>query len=407
MDDNAVAINLHNPLDWFLAESAKRSPALPYWVQMHDHAMVMNGLTARQYYFDPHACITAFTALSAYYRMDVPQVIIDSYNFEAEAMGAKMIYSDHAMPTLDFREPLVATHADLAKVKAPDNWLDHGRVRFAWDVVRGQKALGVTTGLWCGLFSLAVGLRTYPKLIRDMRKDPAFAHELFARLSDEVLPSYLIAQRDYTGLDVNVCGDAWAAFPNLSPEMMEEWLVPYHQRLFGNTIKFGVIPANAAAADYVEEDLTKFNKQVLFKCFDVQTQLAGSPSILLGMGRWHEYPLEPVVEYLDQYKAQGVRATVFASINARLMRDGPAEAIVDNIKRFISAFGRDHNLILFLVNIPADTPPDHVHAAIAAGHAYGKLPLAENLDDVEFELPHRESFAEYIDQMTGGQGLKY
>ena len=315
MAEQAVVLDTRSPQSWFLAEAAKREKSLPFWVQMHDHAMVMNGLSARQYYFDAHACVTAFTALSAYYHFGVPQVMIDSYNFEAEAMGAKMIYSDHAMPTLDFREPLIATHADLAKVKAPANWLDHGRVRFAWDVVKGQQALGVQTGLWCGLFSLAVGLRSYPKLIRDMRKDPAFAHDLFACLADEILPSYLKAQAEYTGLPVIVCGDAWAAFPNLSPALMDEWLVPYHLRLFGNTIKFGVIPANAAAADYVEEDVTKFDKRVLWKCFDVQTKLAGKPSILLGMGRWHEYPLEAVLEYLEPLKAQGVRATVFAGVN--------------------------------------------------------------------------------------------
>jgi uroporphyrinogen-III decarboxylase len=407
MADQSVILDPAKPLSWFLAESAKREKALPLWIQMHDHAMVMNGLSARQYYFDPHACVTAFTALSAYYRFDVPLILIDSYNFEAEAMGAKMIYSDHAMPTLDFREPFIATYADLAKVKAPENWLDHGRVRFAWDVIKGQKALGVQSGTWSGLFSLAVGLRTYPMLIRDMRREPAFAHELFTCLADEILPSYLKAQAEYTGLQVSVCGDAWAAFPNLSPALMEEWLVPYQLRLFGNTIKFGIIPANAGAADYVEENVAKFDKQVLWECFDVQAKLAGRPTISLGMGRWHEYPLEPVLEYLEPLKSQGVRVTITACVNARLLRDGPVEAIVGNIKRFISAFGRDHDLILLLVNIPADTPPDHVHAAVAAVNAYGKLPLAENLDDVQFEIPHRESYQEYIDKMTNGKGLQY
>ena len=89
------------------------------------------------------------------------------------------------------------------------------------------------------------------------------------------------------------------------------------------------------------------------------------------------------------------------------MRDGPVEAIVDNIKRYIAAFGRDHDLILFLINIPADTPPDHVHAAVAAGYVYGRLPLAENLNDVEFEIPHRESYAEYVAEMSGGKGLQF
>lgn len=407
MTEKTVTIDPQDPKTWFWAETAKRDKSLPMWVQMHDHAMVMNGLSARQYYFDAHACITAFTALSAYYRFDVPMVVVDSYNFEAEAMGAKMLYSNHAMPTLDFREPFIAKYADLAKVKAPANWLDHGRIRFAWDVVKGQREVGCQFGLWCGLFSLAVGLRTYPQLIRDMRKDPAFAHELFTILADEVLPSYLKAQAEYTGLPVIVAGEAWAAFPTLSPELMEEWVVPYHLRLVKNTAQFGVIPVVAAAGDYVEEDVSKFDKRILWKCFDVQTKLAGRPSIAFVMGPWHEYPLEPILEYLEPIKAQGQRATVIAGLNARLLRDGPVDAIVNLIKRYVAAFGRDHDLVLFVCNIPADTPPQHVHAAVAAWYTYAKLPVAENLDDIRPEIPHRESFAEYVNRMSGGRGLRY
>ncbi|CAB1063850.1 hypothetical protein D1BOALGB6SA_8635 [Olavius sp. associated proteobacterium Delta 1] len=33
---------------------------------------------------------------------------------------------------------------------------------------------------------------------------------------------------------------------------------------------------------------------------------------------------------------------------------------------------------------------------MAACHAYGRLPIRENLNDVHFEIPQRESFADFL-----------
>ena len=46
--------------------------------------------------------------------------------------------------------------------------------------------------------------------------------------------------------------------------------------------------------------------------------------------------------------------------------------------------------------IPADTPSEHIHAAVAACRAYGRLPLPDNLDHVDCELPRHRSFAEFM-----------
>jgi LmbE family N-acetylglucosaminyl deacetylase len=52
--------------------------------------------------------------------------------------------------------------------------------------------------------------------------------------------------------------------------------------------------------------------------------------------------------------------------------------------------------MIHLNQIPAETPPDHIHAAVAACHAYGHHPIPENLADVPFEFPKRESFADFM-----------
>ena len=54
--------------------------------------------------------------------------------------------------------------------------------------------------------------------------------------------------------------------------------------------------------------------------------------------------------------------------------------------------------MIHLNQIPADTPPEHIHAAVAACHTYGKYPIADNLEDTHFEMPQRESFAEFMQE---------
>ncbi len=393
-----------DPGTWWAATAPRERGRIEISAQMHDHCMVLAGVPAKAFYNDPEVNFKVGGAVAAYYGLDSPQAIGDVYNFEAEALGQPMIYGSHSMPTIDFRDPLIKEPKDLDHLKAPE-WLEKPRVRFSLDIIRLGAPLGCL-GFFCAPFSLAVGLCSYPGLIRFIRRDPQFAHAIFTKLVDEIQPSFLKAMKEYSGVDTATGADAWAAYPNIPPEMADEWAVTYNMRLFQNCLPFGMTAAGLAAADYCEERLEKFDKNVLFKCFDVEVKtFFGLPVLLLGMGRWQDYPLEAVAEYLDRYKQQGIRAGVMAGINARMLRDGPVDRIVDNVKRYVKTLGRDHNLAIFLANIPADTPPDHVHAAVAAAATYGRLPIVEDVDEVEFKMPQRESFQEFVAKMSGGAGL--
>jgi uroporphyrinogen-III decarboxylase len=272
-----------------------------------------------------------------------------------------------------------------------------------------MNEMGTVNSIFCAPFSLAVGLRSYPKLIRDMKRDPAFAHDLFACLTDEILPSYLKAAVEYTGIKNWSGADAWAAYPNLTPELIEEWVVPYSNRLLGNTMKLGFAGMPIAGGDYCEEDLSKFDAEILWKTLDAQSHIiAGMPLFILAMGRWQDYPIEPVVEYLERFKQKGIPATVMASVNARVMRDGPEELIIKTARRFIDKLGRDFNLsAVGAASTPADTPSRHVHALVAAVHTYGQQPLAQDFDALPFAVPERAPFQEYVDKMSNGKGLTY
>ncbi|MFC2122319.1 uroporphyrinogen decarboxylase family protein [Bacteroidota bacterium] len=363
--------------------------------QMHDHVMSLTGIPARQFYTDARVMVEAFSEVADYYGMDIFRAAGDSYNAEIEAMGGKLIYGEHSMPTLDSRNPLLKEPQDLQNLKLPDFSRD-GRLPYILDCIRlsREKEKGNKSGFFCGPFSLAVGLRGFPGFIKDIRKRPEFARELLDFIVDEVLVNYLKVQQEYCGVTMSDGFNAWASIPNLSAGELMEWVVPWSQRVREKAARFGMT-VGCLDGDYCEERLEKFDPEVLHNAFEVQRASLGRPICLLGQGRWHEYPLEPVLDYTAALRLQGIQVPVIAWVNARLLRDGPVEAIIWMIKRFIQTFGRNHELSLHLANIPADTPSDHVHAAVAVVHAFGKKPIADNLDEIAFTPPRRETFQEW------------
>lgn len=405
--DTSIEIDPTDPKTWWLAQAATRGNRLTISAQGPDHIMALTGIDHRKFHTDPVAHMNAETAVSAYYGLDGQMLGEDVYDIEAEALGQKMIYGD-SMPTIDFREPLIAEKSDLDKLKAPPDWISRGRVHYMFEIQKTLIQLGGQSAFFCAPFSLAVGLRTYPKLIRDIKRDPAFGHALFDRLVDEILPSYLKELAAYTNAPAVNGADAWSAYPDLSPELMEEWVLPYNMRLTMNMQQHGITATAVAVGDYCEEDMNRYNKDTLFQCFDIQARnMFGMPFTFMGMGRWQDYPLEDVAEYLsERYESKGLRAAVNGAINARFMREASPQVIADYTKKVIDLFGRKHDLSIFIASTPADTPSDHVHAAVAAVRCYGQLPIAENLDEVPFELPQRESFQEYVDRMSNGLGLQ-
>jgi len=370
-------------------------PCMTVSAQMHDHVMALTGIPAKKFYWDARTLVDAYAQVSDYYQMDRFSASTDTYNLEIEALGAKMVYGDNSMPTIDFRDPLIKEPKDLLKLKTPDFYRD-GRLLFAMDCIKltKEEKRGFGMGRFCGPFSLAVGLRSYPALVKDMRKRPEFARDLLTFIVDEVLLPYLKVQKEYCGINFAGGADAWAVVPSLSVSELKEWAVPSTQHLVEKAKEIGIM-ANCVDGDYNEERLEKFNTEILHGAFDVQIASQVMPGIFLGMGRWQDYPLQAVLDYTARYRSQGIRIPVGAAVNARLLRDGPVDKIVDLIKRYISTFTPEHELSINLANIPADTNPDHVHAAVAAIHTYGRIPIAENLDEIEFKLPKRESFQEW------------
>ena len=390
-----------DPMARMMATIAGKPDRPPIAAQMHDHAMYLAGVPAKKFYYDAPIFFNTMLSVFMYYGMDIAIFFGDVYNFEAEALGAKMIYGEDSMPTIDFTEPLIKEHKDLLKLKTPDFYKD-GRMPYELEIMKLNAQMGFGLGIFCAPFSLAVAMRSYPLLIRDMRRDPKFAHELFTFIVDEVLIPFLKVQQKETGAAFAFGADAWAAFPNLTPDMAEEWHLPYAKRLKDAAASFGMFATAAGCMDYCEERLEKFNPAIVRRCFDLFAQVIGMPMAFLGMGRWHDYDLKVVRDWAVEHGGARGTTPIMAGVNARLVHDGPVSKIVEVVKRYMDVLGRDGRLFGFLVNISADTPPEHVHAAIAAFHQYGRYPIAENLDKIKFEMPKFIPYAEFAKMMAGG-----
>lgn len=366
--------------------------------QIHDHAMTVAKVPARKYYWDAELLVDVHLAVCRWYTFDSATVIADAYNLEVEALGAKMIYSDYAMPTVDVSDPLIKSPSDLDKIGP----LDPSKGRIPYGIRVGQlciqKAPGpFSGGFFCSPWSLICQAMGYPKAVRALKRDPGFAKALFDWTENQVIWPYMAALRKAGVKNANGA-DAWAAFPELTPELVEEWVVPSANRLRERGKKeLGMtLSAGTAAGDYCEEDTAKFDKEVMFKCWNAAAKTFPLKVAFSGMGKTQEWNMHWLQEYALKKGENGKKIPVMASLNGRFMRDSEPEQIIAKIAEWIDILGRDGRMLIFIGNVPADTPPLNVHTAIKAVRTLGKYPIANDLTKIKVSPPQFKPFDEWL-----------
>lgn len=366
--------------------------------QSHDHCMTVARVPARKYYWDAELLVDVHLAVGRWYGFDSNTVIPDAYNFEVEALGAKMIYSDNAMPTVDVSDPLIKAPADLDRIGPLDP--TKGRIPMAVETGRlsMQKAPSpLLAGFFCSPWSLLCQAMGYPRAVRALKRDRGYAQALFDWAETKAIFPFLQA---YAKAGVKSCtgADAWACFPNLTPELVEEWVLPSVKRLAERAKKELGITANAgtAACDYCEEDPAKFDKQVLFRCLDAAPKIGGMNIASIAMGRTQDLDMHWLQEYAMSRGKGGHKVPVMASLNGRFTRDSSPAEIVAKVREWIDILGRDGRLVMFIGNVPADTPPLNVHTAVQATHTLGRYPIAADLESVPLPPTAFQPFDEWL-----------
>jgi len=366
--------------------------------QIHDHGMTVARVPAGLYYWNAELLVDTHLAVNRWYAFDGSGVLGDTYNFEVEALGAKMIYSDNAMPTVDVSNPLIKEPSDLDRIGPLDT--SKGRIPMAVEIgclIKKKIPGPFTFGFFCSHWSLICQAMGYPRAVRALKRDRGFATALFDWANDQVLLPFMRAYAE-AGVKNTTGADAWAAFPDLTPELMEEWVLPYAKKL-GDQCKKELklnVAAGAGAAGYCEEDPAKFDKEMMFKCLAVAIKTFPMKVAPCAMGRTQDWDMRWLREFAEKEGKDGKKIPVMPELNARYVRDSSPEQIAAKIAEWIDILGRDGGCVLFLGNVPADTPPLNIHTAVKATHTLGKYPIAADLSSIKVEPPIYQPFDEWL-----------
>ncbi len=366
--------------------------------QIHDHAMTVARVPARKYYRQPDLLVDVQLAVCRWYDFDTPTITGEAYNYEVEALGAKMIYSDNAMPTVDVSDPLIKTPADLDKIGPLDP--SKGRIPAAVEIARQvtRKAPSpIPAGIFCSHWSLLCQAMGYPKAVRALKRDKPYAQALFDWAENQAIYPFLQAYAR-AGVKGANGADAWAAFPNLTLDLTEEWVMPMARRLHDRAKKelgFNAA-AGSAAGDYCEEDPDKFDKEMMFQCWDNVRKTFPLDTATALMGRTQEWNMHWLQEYAVLRGKGGRKIPITAALNGRFMRDSTPYQIVSKLREWIDVMGRDGRLMIGIGNVPADTPPVNVHTAVKACRTLGKYPIAADLSKIKIEPVQCQPFDEWL-----------
>ena len=344
-----------------LQQAAEGVPdRVPFTVQMHELAMVWSRTPSRRFYSDPEAFVSGLIATARDFDLDVPSLGYDVYNIEAEALGQKVIFMDRQIPTLDPDSLLLPEGRELRSL-GPIRAGQSGRMPFVLEARRlYRRRVGVAPAIqFCAPFTMAVMLRGYEALVQDIYEDPGFARALLRFVTEEIIAPWIDAQKaDMPEATRAVGADALCSPPMVSGAMIEEFSIPYILRLRELCdVPITVINWWGESACRRPDELLDLKRRVSLGLIRVQ-----DPDVAtIGIAPFKEYAVHHDL-------------TLEVGIGGECIDNGPPEAIERRVVQYIDGAAAGGRLILYLTNINADTPEDHLRAATAAIRRYGVYP---------------------------------
>ena len=330
---------------------------VPVFAQMHEFAMQELGLNARQFFSSPDLLVSGYLSVLEKFGIDVPTVDYDVYNIEAEAIGQSIIFSDHDMPDVDRSDPLIKIDNDLKKIKTPD-FASDGRLAAVVEINSlFEEWVGETPTLnFCAPFSLAANIRGIEQLLMDILMKPAFARELFDRITEELLAPWILYLKEKFPGAKSICGnDATSSLPIVNTDILKEWIAPYVLKLRE------ICGPEVYVPNWVGESQLKNPAEML------ALKLQVCPNFLEGQDP-DVAELGPAV-YKNYAQENGV--PLILGVGAGFLALSTPQEISARVKHYLEVGGQNGRFGLYLCNIGATTPAENITAAIDAVHRYG------------------------------------
>jgi hypothetical protein len=371
-----------------------RPDRVPVIMQPYTYAMVQNGLSARRFFSEPEPFIRASYNTATYFGVDFWSPVFDFYNIELEALGQKLIWRDRSEPDVDTGDPLIKSEDDLKRLKPPAAGRS-GRMPYVLDSYKLFMDIMHLPPMCycCSPFTMAVLVRGYVNILRDMRRNPSFVHRLMEFLSMEVCVPWIKVMAELTDSSMIVMSDAWASQPNMTPEMVREFCLPYIEKIIRETSTpmRTVLDTGSWGERSVEDP-----RQVLDIKADMMLRgnnfKALRPFFLLVWNEDYEQIGIPLARsYANQKK-------VCLALNFRpdLIERGPAGAIVENVRKLVREGAGKGRFMLIINLVPVETPVEHVHALMAAIRTLGRYPIARDLESMKIPEPIFIPFEDWV-----------
>jgi len=275
----------------------------------------------------------------------------------AEALGSKLVFPDHGAPYVS--EYAIKEYIDLDKIELPDP-VKSGRFSFILNsaerlVEKFGKEIPVSIGI-PGPFTSAANLRGAEKFLRDLKKNPEFAHRILRIVTDTT--TAFIREAAKLDVDINIA-DPTASGTLISENMFIKFAFPYLKEII-NTIK---IEGKNAPSLHICGNTKK-----------IWTLMADAGSGALS--------LDDTIDLEEAKKVVGHRVILVGNVKpTQTMYLGKPEDVSRNAKECLrKAYDNKKGYILSLgCGLPIDTPPENIFALRKAARKFGKYPFNTEL----------------------------
>ncbi len=329
---------------------------VPVTAQLHELALAWTGTEPARMFSDAAALVDAIFRTAGDFGFDVPNLSYDVYNIELEAMGHRIEILPRSTPALEPGRVLLADHR-LERLRRPAAGED-GRMPFVLDVLRlYRQRSGAAPGLqFCAPFTMAAQVRGYGQFIEDVCLEPGFAHDLLALLTEEVIAPWIRVQHEAVPEAAVATGaDALCSPPMTDPRIIEEFSIPYILRLRE------LCPVPVAVVNWWGDSLVT----PLDRFLDLKRR------VCRGVMRAQDPDLARVGPEAFKRYADAHGLALELGVGDVLLNQGPPAAIRERIRRTIEGAAAGGRLILYLASLNAETPPEHVRAALDAARELG------------------------------------
>jgi uroporphyrinogen decarboxylase len=319
-------------------------------------------VSTREYYTDPLSFYYVQAVAVVRWGNETPLLYGDPYNVEVEAMGGKVEFPEDSQPFM--AERLLKKREDLLRLEIPDPESD-GRMPVLLELSRmHQRYLGdmvYAPTSCCGPFSMAVELRGYEALLRDIRQDPIFVHDLL-EFCCEVAITYGRALLSVHGMSPTIQA-AWECLPHVSPDLFHEFALPYLSRCVEALRHPETGGTSTVFYGYGTSLAPDWKSLVRTVCATGLSALPLMEEDIFGRRGYGTLDLSEFKRVLSS-----MRVVLMTFLHTDTIMDGPPERIKQLVRDFFEAAGRGSGYTAS-TTIPIGAPREHIQAFVDAFRA--------------------------------------